>query len=286
MAEPENLVLTPRDVHFDWSAVPLHWVPGEPLATHVINTLHLVLPEGERWFVHVFKQALPYIADDKVRADVLGFIGQEAVHAEAHQGAADHLTAQGIDVRPFVAQIGWIFRSLLGDRDLTGAARHQWLLERLAIVAAVEHFTAVLGQWVLDAAALDRAGADPTMLDLLRWHGAEEVEHRSVAFDLYMHLDGRYVRRVRTMFVVAPVLGWLFGRSARWLMRHDPTAPGRASLRGYRRAGRLGLLPRPGQLLPATWRYLPRRYHPSQEGSTSKAVAYLASSPAASAATP
>ena len=284
MAEPENLVLQARNVQFDWSSVPLHWVPGEPLTTHAINTLHLVLPEGERWFVHVFKQALPLIADPKIREDVLGFIGQEAVHAEAHQGAADHLSAQGIDVRPFVAQLEWLFRSLLGDRDLTGAARHQWLLERLSVIAAIEHFTAVLGQWVLDAKALDSAGADPTMLDLLRWHGAEEVEHRSVAFDLYMHLDGRYLRRVRTMLVVAPVLGWMFVRSARWLSRNDPSRPPRASWGAYLRAGRRGLLPRPGQLLPATWRYLPRRYHPSQEGSTSQAVAYLASSPAAAAA--
>ncbi len=58
------------------------------------------------------------------------------------------------------------------------------LIERLAIIAAVEHITAFLGDWVLNADGLDRAGIHPTMLDLLRWHGAEEVEHRSVAYDV------------------------------------------------------------------------------------------------------
>ncbi|GGS14232.1 metal-dependent hydrolase [Actinokineospora fastidiosa] len=278
----DDLALHPRDVRFDWSDVPLHWVPGDPLTTHALNTLHLVLPEGERWFVQVFGQALPHIRDPRLREQVLGFIGQEAMHAKAHDGAAAHLAALGIDPAPFVAQIEWLFRTLLGDRQGSAAVRHQWLLERLSVIAAIEHFTAVLGQWVLDADALE--GADPTMLDLLRWHGAEEVEHRSVAYDLYMHLDGRRFRRIRTMVVVAPVLAWLFVRSTRWLMANDPSRPGAPRWRDYLRAARAGRLPRPGQLLPAVWRYLPRGYHPSQEGDTAQAVAYLAASPAAKAA--
>lgn len=282
-APEPDLVLAPRAVTFDWSAVPAHWVPGEPLATHVMNTLHLVLPEGERWFVHVFGQALPLIRDDKLREEVVGFIGQEAVHAEAHQGAADHLAAQGLDPAPFVDQVSWLFRTLLGDRDLPAPVAHQWLLERLAMIAAIEHFTAVLGRWVLRA-PLERAGADPTMVDLLRWHGAEEVEHRSVAFDLYAHLDGRLLRRVRTMAVAGPVLLWLFARSTRWLMRNDPLRPGPARLRDAHRAARRGLLPDLAGLLRATWQYLPRTYHPSQDGTTDEAVAYLATSPAARAA--
>src|SRR6185312_16245421 len=76
---PENLLHQPRDVAFDWTALPTHWVPGEPFVTHTINVLHLLLPAGERWFIDVFTQALPWIKDDKLREEVHGFIGQEAV---------------------------------------------------------------------------------------------------------------------------------------------------------------------------------------------------------------
>jgi Predicted metal-dependent hydrolase len=111
--EPDHVVLEPRDVRFEWHDMPLHWVPGEPFVSHVINVMHLLLPEGERWFVRVFTQALPLIREEKLREDVLGFIGQEAVHAEAHQGVADHLAAQGLDPDPAVRQVEHLFRSIL-----------------------------------------------------------------------------------------------------------------------------------------------------------------------------
>ena len=59
---------------------------------------------------------------------------------------------------------------------------------------------------------LQAAGADETMLDLLRWHGAEEVEHRAVAFDVFQHLDGRYHRRVLAYVFGGPALVWLWVR--------------------------------------------------------------------------
>jgi predicted metal-dependent hydrolase len=137
----------------------------------------------------------------------------------------------------------------------------------------------------LNAKELDAAGAHPVMLDLLRWHGAEEVEHRSVAYNLFMHLDGRYRRRVRNAVVVVPVLLTLFARGVRFLMENDPeTINGKSSIRKVLRAGREGLLPSFPHLILSTFRFVKLGYHPSQEGSTAQAVAYLATSPSATAA--
>ncbi|QUH02983.1 metal-dependent hydrolase [Saccharopolyspora erythraea] len=284
--EPDRVALHARDVEFDWAELPMHWIPGEPFATHMINVLHLLLPEGERWFVEVFKQALPLIRDEHLLEDVRGFIGQEAMHAESHQGVIDHFDAHGLDTTRYVEQVTWMFRKVLGDRPYEGERREEWLVERLALVAAIEHFTAFLGQWILDADALDEAGADPTMLDLLRWHGAEEVEHRSVAYDLYMHVDGRYGRRARAMVIAGFALFVLWTRGVRYLMRHDPVLRGsrKARWRDLLRSGRLGITPSLWQLLRAFPSFFRRSYHPSQHGSTSQAIAYLAKSPAAQSA--
>ena len=282
----EPHALRPRRVAFDWEDAPLAWLPGEEGAAHVINVLHLLLPAGERWFVRLYKDVLPLLEDDPLlHAQVKGFMGQEAVHARAHTAVLEHFRAHGIDPDPYVRQIDWMFEHLLGDDALPPMLKRRWFAERCAIVAAIEHFTAVLGDWILHAHALDAAGADPTMLDLLRWHGAEEVEHRAVAFDVFQHVSGRYFTRVRTMLVAAATMMFLFHRGARYFAAQDSTYTGPApTMRRYRKAARRGLVPRQRDLLLAIPRYCRPGYHPSHESDTRLALDYLARSPAARAA--
>lgn len=285
-------VITPRRVKFDWADTPLHWIPGEPVATHFINVLHLLLPAGERWFVHVYKQALPLVEDDeRLYREVKGFMGQEAVHAYSHQGVLDRqMLAQGLDPRPLTRRIEWMFKRILGDRPpVPGMSRRRWLKLRIGIIAGIEHYTAVLGQWILDARALDDAGADPTMLDLLRWHGAEEVEHRSVVFDVYKAMGGRYPTRVAAWVVSLFFLYWALIGGSLYLLKQDPTIKKRITplrvYRAYRRSVRLGHVPGIFRLLlgeaPV---YLRPGHHPSKVCSTPQALDYLMRSPAARAA--
>lgn len=284
--EPERVALHAREVKFDWTGLPLRWIPGQDFASHMLNVLHVLLPEGERWFVKVFAEALPLIQDEQLREDVLGFIGQEGMHAAAHQGVQDYFTEQGLDTSEYVADLEHLFRRLLGSRRVSGKKREEWLIERLALVAAIEHVTAFLGHWILNSPGLDGAGADERMLDLLRWHGAEEVEHRAVAYDVYMHVDGRYLRRARTYVVGATALCYLWVRGVQFLMANDPTLerPAKPRWRDLVLTAAKGLTPSYLNVAGCAWRYLQPGYHPTQEGSTSQAVAYLAQSPAALAA--
>jgi predicted metal-dependent hydrolase len=79
-----------RRISFDWSATPLHWIPGDPVATHVINSFHIILPEGEKWFIQCVRDARPYIKDARLLEEIRGFIGQEMVHATAHPATRQH----------------------------------------------------------------------------------------------------------------------------------------------------------------------------------------------------
>ncbi|MDQ4109509.1 MAG: metal-dependent hydrolase, partial [Actinomycetota bacterium] len=139
--------------------------------------------------------------------------------------------------------------------------------------------------------ALDEAGADETMLDLLRWHGAEEVEHRNVAYDVFQHVDGRYLRRVRSYLLGGTALLVLWWRGAGYLMDNDPTPldpeqpdPAKRPKAGLLKlidAERRGLVPGVVRIGWATWKFFLPNYDPSKEGSTAQAVSYLAKSPAA-----
>lgn len=281
----EAHAIQPRDVAFDWSAVPLHYIPGEPFATQFWNIMHLAIPLGEKMMAGCLAEALPYIDDPRLREEAIGFIGQESMHASSHESYHEHLSSQGIDIEPVVRNIEALLQTFLGDHRLAGRAKEVWLKERLAFYAAAEHFTAIVGQWMLDADAWDAAGMDPTMKDLLRWHGAEEVEHRNVLFDVYQHVDGNYTRRVRMSLVASAGLLGTWMLAADYLMRQDPSGrwwkPWPLQMA---RAMRRRLIPGLGFVVTDLPAYLRPGFHPSQMGTLDTAIAYLASSPAARAA--
>ena len=78
--DPGPVAIQARNVEFDASEVPLHWIPGHPVASHMVSLLNVVLPAAERWFVATYNEALPLVNDAELADDMRGFIGQEAVH--------------------------------------------------------------------------------------------------------------------------------------------------------------------------------------------------------------
>lgn len=288
VTDPGKVALTARNVEFDWTGLPLHWMKSEPIASHVLNALNLLLPEGERSFLTTFGEALPFVRDTTLREDMLGFIGQESMHAETHAGSHEMLlAANGIDPRPYLEQTEYVFRKTIGPRRSTNTrAGRQQLVDRLAVIAALEHFFAFLGDWVLNS-DLEKFDADPRMLDLYRWHGAEEVEHRNVAHDVAEYFGVGYLRRGAVMLLVFPSFLVLLVRGTKFLVHRDPALPDLGYPRLLLRilgAMRRGALPGiPALLVSALSTFRPG-YHPESVGSTAQAIAYLAQSPAARAA--
>lgn len=273
----EAHAINARDVHFDFDSVPMHYIPGEVLATHIVNVMHLVLPEGERAMANCLAEALPLIRDERLREEVAGFIGQESMHASSHEGARRHLQSIGLDVEPYVRKIAWLVDRILGDHGLTGRAKDAWLKERLGLFAGMEHYTAVLGEWLLEADILEEKGMHPTMLDLVRWHGAEEVEHRSVVYDAYMHVDGSYARKARTAVLASATLLPLFIVSTAHLYRKDPEPnTGRLWPLQFVNATVRGVIPSFTVFFTELPRYLRPGFHPSQLGPMDTALRYLA----------
>lgn len=288
--------IKPRKVKFEWKDTPIDWIPNQPFISYFINEINMILPAGEFWFCRLYNKVLPQITDEKLKEDVRAFIRQEAMHAQAHNSANnEYLTIRNIDVDRNLKLMDLLFTKVLADKPLSfipvpGPLEHQWDLFRLGIIATVEHMTCVLGKYVLYNKKWEELGADANMLDLIKWHGAEEIEHRTVAFDLYRHLGGGYISRYyQSLLVIAAVIGlWVDG--AAHIMRQDPRfADKKPALykpwiwREWVRIAQTDnrLMPHPLWLVSQQLGYLMPWYDPVHEAKTEDAIAYLDKSPAA-----
>jgi predicted metal-dependent hydrolase len=178
--------LTVRKLNIDLSrGFARHWMGGDVYRTAFMNALSMSFPLGEQMFIDSVR-AVPAdtIADPALRAEVKDFIGQEASHRFVHQQYNAELARQGYDytleprTRERVELIG-----KLPVRD------------RLAITCALEHYTAMLADFVLRHPGwLEQA--TPEMRTLWSWHAAEESEHKAVAFDVYRAAGGSWGKRV------------------------------------------------------------------------------------------
>lgn len=287
-----------RKVAFDLSSSPLHWIPDDVESSHIISGINLLLPAGELWFCRVFNQALPLISDPQLKQDVIGFIHQEGSHAKAHRHAEKWLQQHGMDIDGAKNRADVLFGQLLSDRPLGRVTlpgkflSQRWLIIRVGIVAAIEHFTGLLGDWCMNSDGWDHA--DPVITDLFRWHLAEEVEHRAVAFELFQHLCktqlGFYLSRQAAMALVFPIFIYLLVDTGRALAKQDPdpVAAKMARMSMVRmlwqlewRSRKQDNTPTFTQVVTRTLRWLAPGFTPATEGNTQQALDYISRSPAA-----
>lgn len=243
--------------------LPRWWFGGSPFVTHVANGLNFVFPAGERFFIRSVVRYADRV-EPELRERIRAFAGQEAWHQKAHTTAFDVLEAQGYEIRSFLT---WY-----EDEAYTRIEPRFAPETRLATTAALEHFTAVFGELALATEMLDRA--HPAMVELLKWHAAEEIEHRSVAFEVLAVVDPRWSTRALGFLVALGCLGrfWLAG--ARHLLAQEPTRPaedreGRDHVRAY-------WLRHGGHALVRAAAYLRPGFHPAAVPLDGLAQAYLA----------
>lgn len=259
------LITRAMDFDFDPESVPRWWFMNNPVVTHLANGLHLVFPEGERFFIRSVKFFLDEIRDDpELLARCQGFFGQEARHGLEHARSFSMLERQGYDVRSFL--------ELYEKKALPTLEGMFSPRMRLSVTVALEHLTATMGENALTEDFLDHA--HPVMRALLRWHAAEEIEHKSVAFDVLEAVAPSYPLRVAGMAIGLAGLLTFWSIGTRMLMKQESLAP--EDLGRFRREARSWRGGRTGKLLlGAVARYLRPGFHPDQRDDYHLARAYL-----------
>ena len=203
-------VRAPR-VGFD--GLPRHWLAGSAAATHIANGVNLLFPAGERFFIRSVRHYLPELEKSPEHAElterVRGFFGQEGRHAQAHERFFETLRTQGYPVDAFLERYERVAYGLIEKASPPAL--------RLATTVALEHFTAILAEDALsDRGAAGLAHAHPAVRQLLEWHAVEEIEHKSVAFDVLEAVNPSYLLRLAGLVLAASTLGtfWVQGTRA------------------------------------------------------------------------
>lgn len=173
---PTDLTIHVRDRRFHREPRQLRrWLAADPVANAWFAVLSATFPRGEAFFVESVK-ACRAGAPPALAAAIRGFIAQEINHTREHLALNKAARAAGYDLRLTEANVEW----------LLNLAKERPPIENLAATAALEHFTAIIAHELLrDPVHL--AGSDPQLAALWRWHAVEEIEHKGVAYDVWLH---------------------------------------------------------------------------------------------------
>ena len=178
----------------DNDAYGKYFADGDMVLSHFLAGLSGGFPAGEESFIRSVRRFADRVTDPVLKKQVAGFIGQESTHGQEHRRLNAMLAAKGYPIRwqDSAAVHRWRIRA----EERTPALVH------LAQTAALEHYTAVLAERILSTAEIQAIPGTPEVWNLLNWHAVEELEHKSVAFDLYRAVGGSEAVRIVAMAVV------------------------------------------------------------------------------------
>jgi predicted metal-dependent hydrolase len=205
--------ITVRQMAFEFpDALDPIVVADAPEESYSIIGLSLLLPYLEPYLIRTMKVAKKRVTDPELVRDMEAFSAQEGQHYRQHIRFNDSIRGFGFP------GLEALERELEADyRRFSESKSLRWNL------AYAEGFEALTTAGAYGAFEM---GANPNMLpavrDLMQWHLIEELEHRTVAFDVYQHVCGSYPYRL----VVGTYAQWHMGswiaRAIQYMMSVDP----------------------------------------------------------------
>ncbi len=211
--------ITVRRPDFAWpSDVPVLPDAGDPSRSCELVALSFTLPYLEPYLIRTMRAAAKEVDDELLRAEMKAFSGQEAQHYQQHARINDVVRAQ-------LSERGAAAMRALEDGledDYRRYTDERSLAFNLAYAEGFEAMTFALARSAMTGDDVGRFV--PEWANLLAWHLAEEVEHRTVTFDAYEAIVGRYPYRVAVgAMAQAHFLRYLLRMAA--VLRRDTTDP-------------------------------------------------------------
>ncbi len=248
---PDNVAIKPQRMGFEFGEkVPHYWLDNSYILSHTMNALSVLFPQGEQFFVDSVRYYQDQINDPKLKKEVRGFIGQEAMHSLEHKSMNQHVRDQGMPVEELEEHLEVVL----------GIAKKLPKRHQLAITCALEHMTAMMADMLLERSDV-REDMHETMRPLWVWHAIEETEHKAVTYDVFNQVGGTYAERTFYLGFSTAALGVMASYCPTRMMLNVPKNFSlKDSARGlWRMWGKNGTF---SSLIPTWLEYFKPGFHP------------------------
>lgn len=199
---PADLTITPRDRRFGRNTVQQRWwAGGDPFATAFYNALSVTFPKGEAMFIEAVKAFRDGVSP-KLEKEIRAFVSQEVMHTREHVAFNKRVEDAGYDIAFLNDQVSHVM-DLIKSRPQ---------IVNLCVTMALEHYTAILAKQFLEDPHAFRQ-AEGEQVDLWKWHAIEEIEHKGVAYDTWLHATQGWSRWKRwkmksTLMLIVSINFW------------------------------------------------------------------------------
>lgn len=187
------------DFNFDAQTFDDRFYLRKEWASAYFYALSIFLTYGEELVIETARYHRDFITDPILKQRVSALIGQEALHSKFHNEYNDVMSEHHMPVKlyRFLAEQVFAYTFLKFPQPL-----------KLSMMAGIEHFTAVLAEYMMKHEDHFYHSDDAKARALWMWHMLEESEHKDVAYDVYQTLSGNYWLRVSGfMIAFATILG-------------------------------------------------------------------------------
>ncbi|HYX32433.1 MAG TPA: metal-dependent hydrolase [Oligoflexus sp.] len=179
-----------RSIQPRYEATPdLHWFGGNPFVSHLVHALSFLFPPGEAMFVRSVNHFKDKVTDPDLRRAIKAFAGQEHLHSQSHYDFNLWIQTRIPEAHDYCQRIAAGI-----DRNYARMEKKKPIVN-LAVTVALEHITAVMAATFLSRPDMLEK-IHPEIRSLFIWHAIEEIEHKSVAFDVYQSVGGTYATRI------------------------------------------------------------------------------------------
>lgn len=203
--------IPPRQMTFNLPETsPRYFFGDNATATLFFAMLSGFFPPGEHFFMESVRHFRDRITDEKQKAEISGFMGQEAIHSREHDRLNEMFAERGFDmsIPERTVKIG------------LGILERMPHSTQLAATTFMEHFTALLAEQLLNDEQFSKL-IDPEMIKIWQWHALEELEHKAVAYDVYELIGNSYRERQLAFALSTAVLLPTLAISWGWMVAKD-----------------------------------------------------------------